>query len=270
MALFPGGNAFLENIIFHPCARPWFVWIGSAGIAFIKAVVTVRIFDLEDLMRERAKNFAEGPARRTGRGVRHSILSFIDDDAGPRNTWSQKAVKHALTATVPLEYIGLTILVFGAADRFFYDWQALMLAYRFCEGDPDSGPFQRARGADNILVNAMLLPILEQNRSGWGNRPIDVDVPAGSFTILLMININYKGAGVGTWRAEIRATISGVVVTEDSPELALKAGQGGDMMAEAHFFFPFGGTISWNLRGDPVPVGLGSTGAKVIVMKSQF
>jgi hypothetical protein len=270
MPIFPGTANFIQNVIFHPCARPWFFYVLTALPAAVKAIVTVRTIDIEDIMRERARDFAHGPVRRTGRSVRHSIRGLIQDDAGPRKHWSQKAVANLIRATNPLEYFGLAVLLLFAADRFFYDWQALLLSWRFCEGDPDSGPLQRGRPAGGFFVGAATMPDLLQNRSGWNSSASLVEVPPGSFWANMSINAGYKGAGSGTWRSWVKATDAFGSSTAFSPDLTLESGHSGDMMATGKFFLPFGGSISWGVDGDPVPTGLDSTGGTVIVMKQTF
>lgn len=270
MPLFPGPAAFIENIIFHPCARPWFIYALTAIPAAIKAIATVRYIDLEDIMREGAKDFAHGPRKGTGRSARHSIRGLLQDDAGPRKHWAQKGVQHLLRATAPLEYLGFTALLLGAADRFFYDWQALLLAWRYCEGDPDSGPFQMERQADFVFVGSYQMDTLLQNRSGWSHNTVQVSLPPGNYFSCLSLNAGYHGLGTATINTFLRADLGLVFKTEKSDNLSLTAGQSGDMVVVNQFFLPFGGNLTWGLEGDPVPTGYTSTGGSVIVMRSDW
>lgn len=270
MPLFPGTATFMENVIFHPCARPWFIYLLTALPAAIKAIATVRFIDLEDIMRESAKDFAHGPRTRTGRSARHSIRGLLEDDAGPRKHWSQKGVHHLLRATAPLEYLGFTALLLGAADRFFYDWQALLLAWRYCEGDPDSGPFQMERQAPSFFIGAYQMDTLLQNRSSWSHNTVSVNVPPGRIFACLTLNAGYKGLGTAHVNIFLRADFGAFQDTQRSETLALQAGQTGDMVVAYEWFFPFGGTIVWGVEGDPVPTGYPSTGGTVMVMRSQF
>jgi len=269
-SVLPGANNFIRNIIFHPCSRPWFVYFELAIPALVKAIATVRFIDLEDIMRERAKEFAETGHLRTGRGVRHSLRGLLDDDAGERHHWTRKGLAWMLAATEPLEYAGFAMLLLFAADRFWYDWQALLLAWRYCEGDPNSGPFQFAKRTPGIFVGAYTMDTLLQNRSGWTHTPVDVNVPPGVLTAILSLNITYNGAGTTTNYVYLRANISGVFVEKRSEEITLSAGQSGDMLVQAEWTFPFGGSIAWGFGGTAVPTGFETNGGQITVIKSQF
>lgn len=267
--LLPGPTNFIRNIIFHPCSRPWFIYILTALPALVKAIITVRYIDPSDIMREEAKAFVEGAHYRTGRGGKHSIRGLLEDEKLARKTWSQKAVGTLIAATEPLEYLGFAALLYFAADRFWYDWQALLLAWNYCEGDPDSGPFQMRREAPSFFIGSYQMDRLLQNRSSWSHNTVGVDVPPGLIFAALSLNASYNG--LGTAHVNLVLQTSGAVTLGDvrSETLELTAGQSGDMVVAHEWFFPFGGTVSWNVEGDPVPTGYPSSGGQVTVIKQQ-
>jgi len=268
--LFPKAQNFVADIVVHGCARPWFIYVTTFVPAFLQLFLTITILDLEDLLRDYAKQITR-PRAGSGRQTTHRYKPSLRQDLRTTNRWSQKGLKTLLIVTEPLEIIGFAWLLYGASERFFYNWQSALEKSVFCEDSGQAGPFQRSRPpGGNLVINqtgaAVPCVSLDQNRSEWSNTVIRVDLPRGQYTAIFSVSIAGPLGGITGVRAQMRLTgsLGPTVVQGGSGDLDWM--EQGDFIVSADFTLFIGGSAVWELAGPAVPVGVESFGAHVIVI----
>ena len=269
MAIFPKAENFAQAIVVHGCARPWFVYVKTFIPAFLKLFLTLAILDLEDILRAHAKRKAYSKITTSGRGFGHQVKPRIVAHTTKTQTFTQKGLRTLLLITDPLEKIGFAWLLYNSTEQFFYDWQLLIERSIYCSDTGLAGPFQRSRpGGTNIGVlpegGITPLPTLEQNRAGWANTVISVNLPVGFYKVIFTVQVHGPLGGITNVRA--RARITGLITLFiESPPAEIAQGEVAGLLCEGDFTLPFGGTVVWELAGPAVPVGLLCDGAHVIV-----
>lgn len=251
---------FIKALITHPCARPWFVYVETFLPSFVKLMITLVIFDIEDAIRAHGEGIVRD--KQGGKKKRHSPR--IKSQGQPRkiDRYAQKGLKILLVVTEPLEKIGFTWLVFGALDEFFYDWQTLLEESDYCVDKGQSGPLTLHRGPGFISFVIgfvpVILPNLLQDRGGWHVSGTFADLPRGTFTCVWALTV--KGGHNGTPNIIIRVKTPGAFGpdTTESDPITLAQDEEGSLVVRHSFFFPLigGGRISWEIGGNTIPIGI--------------
>jgi len=171
--LFPNEVNFIKEIITHPCARPWYVYLQTFTPAVIELFFVTAFFAVHAAIRANGEKSARGKEGRKGK--RHTPRIRVNATDKIINRFAQKGLLVLLIVTEPLEKIGFLWLLFSAVDRFFYNWQTLLDKSDFCKEPIISGPLQRSRttGFISVIVSgsAVILGTLEQTE-GPGSQPI--------------------------------------------------------------------------------------------------
>lgn len=253
---------FIKRIIFSDCAVPFSIYLETFFPAALRYFFTTRLWLWDDVLRAVGTGVAD--SRKTGRGVRHGAKrKFQPSPLESREEYtSRRALQHVLYITEPLERIGFVLLVLGAADQFFYDWQAAIERVGPCGQPIGAGPLQRSltNGFAHPLPNggSILLPDIDQNRSGWATNPTSVNLPTGIYHLSFAARIvGPAGPPVAySWRLEVS---QGVVQFHlNSGDAQLGFNQEGDLVGS---FDIFGSLVdetivTWFIEGPAVPVGL--------------
>lgn len=272
--LFPHANNFVKNIVFGDCATPWFVYVETFFPAFIKLLINQNLLLWDDVVRSIAEEKAGTRRRRGIRGGRHGRLNLLRNEATERERYARRGLRTLLTITQPLETIGYIVLLWSAADRFYYDWQTLIQVRGPCSSPPAFRPFQRSRtGGANVPIlpagAAMPLPINDQNDPGFSNNTFSVGLPAGTYDAFWNANVKGPSGGSSGNRASLRITNSPSSPTILGEATDLASGQEATLGLEASFtVLNPGGSVGWELTGPAVPVGLACSSARFIVMRS--
>lgn len=258
--LFRNEANFIRTMITHPCARPWFIWVETFLPAFIKLMITVTLFDVEDAIRAHGESLAG--TKKGRKGKRHTPRIKTKGQIKPVERYYQKGLKTLLIVTEPLEKIGFTWLVFSAVDEFFYDWQTLLEQSDYCVDRGQAGPLQLKRGPGFISIVVGFIPVIlnieAQDRAGWPHDSIGAALPLGRYTCLFALTVIGPFGGAANLKIRIRTPSSfGDDVTE-SEALALGEGQEGSMVVSHNFNYPLigGGTLTWEIGGETIPIGI--------------
>lgn len=269
--IFPNEKNFIKTMISHPCARPWYVWVETFVPAFLKLLLTVSIFDVEDAIRAHGESIVRD--RQRGKSKRHAPKVRLAGAGRAVTRYAQQALKTLLVVTKPLENIGFLWLLYSATDEFFFDWQTLLEESTFCKQPIISGPMQRSRGpgfisftvggATIIMTNAL------QNRGGWANNVFGVTLPQGSFTAGLGLTVKAPLSGVSPIWIGLRVVSFFGVTNFRSDNISILPGEEASMSLVARFFLPFsgGGTMTWEVGGSTIPAGIESVSGHVFVQR---
>ncbi len=260
MGLFRKQANFIKAMITHPCARPWFVYLELFFPAFIKLLITVVLFDVEDAIRAHGEGIVRD--KKGDKKKRHGIRVKTTGQATPVDRYAQKGLKILLVVTKPIELIGFTWLIFSAVDQFFYDWQTLLENSDFCVDRGQTGPLtlQRGQGFISIVVGfiPVILNIESQDRAGWPHSSLSVALPFGRYRALFGLTV--VGPPGGVTNVIIRLRSEGAFTTDitESDPLALASGEEGDLVAQHDFAFPLvgGGSLTWEIGGETIPAGI--------------
>jgi hypothetical protein len=271
---YPNTNNFIKTMISHPCARPWYVWVETFFPAVIELAFMVVLFDVEDALRAHGEKIVREGGRRPMRGGRHAprIRQTVRETKAQKYT--RLGLKTLLVVTKPIELIGFVWLLYGATDRFFYNWQTLMELSDFCTQPIVSGPMQRSRGPGfiGILPGGAVTPMTvgEQNRGSWPNNEFGVTLPQGQFTAFFALTVTAPLFGVNDVRVRLRISrITGTFFIEGDP-VDLKWSEVSDLLVNADFFLPTvaGGSMTWELVGQGVPAGIFCSKGHVMAMRT--
>lgn len=272
--LFPNAANFYKQIVFHNCARPFYIYVETFLPAFIQffALVSIPLFD--DLVRERADRIARAGARASGRGFRHRKKPRWQVQDLKTERFNQKGLRFILTITEPLEKAGFAFLLINGADQFYYNWTSLLLTSTFCDQPILSGPLSRSRmgGSISILPGGAGIPMttLDQNRAGWVNNSFGMTPPAG--IINAMAGVTVTGPSGGITGVKVRLSFTSLTGTAniDSDPVDIVEGEESDLVVQTEVFLSSLGarSLTWQLVGPAVPVGLKSKQAFVTVSRS--
>lgn len=272
--LFPNAANFYKQIVFHNCARPFYIYIETFLPAFIQffALVSIPLFD--DLVRARADKIARQGARASGRGFRHRKKPRWQIQDLKTERFNQKGLRFILTVTEPLEKAGFAFLLVSGADQFFYNWSTLILTSTFCDQPIESGPLSRERvgGSVSILPGGagISMNILNQNRGGWINNSFGMTPPAG--IIAAYAGITVTGPFGGITGVKLRLSFQSLTGTAniDSDPADIAQGEEKSFVVNAEVFLSSLGTrsLTWQLVGPGVPVGLKSARGFVSVQRN--
>jgi len=264
MALLPKTANFIDQIIFHHCARPWYVYVRTFFPSFVVLLYMVFIYDLEDLLRARGEKIVRGGKGSFRRGRHLTRKQRLIGRSGLIREGYRQQLKTLLVITTPLELIGFAFLLYGAVDEFYGTWMTLLQESDFCTQPIESGPLTRRRDDGRVNINpggaAVLYDQLQQNRGNWSNSPIFVTLPEGSFSALAALTVTGPIGGITDVFLRIR--VVGLIGTSDfeSEHSDIADGEETDFIADASFFLPgvAGGVMTWEIVGPSVPVGLAS------------
>jgi hypothetical protein len=262
--LLPQTANFIQDIAFHGCARPWYVYVQTFAPAFLELILTLTIYDLEDLMRMRGESIVRKGRGQPGFNKKHLFTKPIKTINAETKRYSRIGLKTLLVVTTPLELVGFGFLFYFAVDNFYGRWQSLLEQSDFCKNPIESGPFTRRRDGGSVSVlpggAAIPLPQLQQNRAAWSSTPVAVGLPQGQFRAFFGLTVTGPVGGISGMK--LRLFIVGGLggFNVDGEEVSAAEGQEVTMMVDARFFLPgfAGGSVAWELVGPAVPVGLKS------------
>lgn len=264
---------FIKHVITHPCAQPWFVLIETFIPAFLGFAWTVMTFDLEDLIREHARGLAGGGALGGGRAIRHSSRARVVAQAASEERIAARGLKHLITLTQPLEFIGFWWLVYGATDDFFYDWLSLLQERQYCSAQLSSGPLQRHsdQQVQNFNVNGVAINLehLDMNRANWPTNPFSVAVPDGIYQVILAVTaFDQTGSGLSDCGVRLRITGGlGHTFIESSLE-TIPGGGGIGLIADATIIMTGGpgNAIAWEAWSPTHALGIATISTARLVV----
>jgi len=190
--VYPSAQNFVKYIAFNHCADPFPLLVQTFIPCFLQLWISLSIWDLEDVALERLRQYPRyspsgGPKRgskhlsRKGTKVEPLHRRVLAGYQGPKHPYAKTLTTALFYISGPLEKIGFAMLLYGASDRFFYNWTYLLKQRRYCTSDPNNGPLQRSLSSDVVLFNIgespLALPTLIQNRAGWTGNAFGHQLP---------------------------------------------------------------------------------------------
>lgn len=271
---FPKTQDFITKIVTHGCARPFYIYLETALPAAVEMVYTLIFLDLNDIIRMRGESIVRDKPKSMRRGKRHAFKTKLVARDSPTKAMFRQGLKVLLVATKPIELVGFAWLVYGAVDQFFFRWQSLLETSTFCAQPTESGPFMRHRVVGRVHIHragqAILLPILDQNRGSWPTNAAVVTLPQGFFTAALGITVTGPTGGITGVKCRLRINHFFGTTLLESGEEDIAAGAEASFVASGDFFLfgVVGGLMSWELVGPAVPVGLACSGGYVFCQRT--
>jgi len=269
MSLVPGAANFMQTMIYHRCARPFWVYAVTASAASLELLWMVGFLDIEDLVRSIGFSESGADLGRGRRGRRHGGIKLPRAGQGALKTYSALGVRTLLIATIPLEIIGFAILLYHSADKFFYRWSSLLeniacsgTARTLIRSNSDFGVFPNPSGG------AISLPIIEADTPVISSGAFSAAVPFGIYEVVLAIEIE----GITPSNEQeytVGITTAGALglSTKLGNGVTIGPGKGGTSIYQGTVVFPLfsGGTIGWSLFGPAVPVGVSVASCHLII-----
>jgi len=206
LRVFPNAVNFIKFIAMNPCANPFALLVETFIPAFLMLFITISSMEWEDVAIDQLRTYPRyGPGRPASRGFRHMSRKgtasqplhrkVLSGFAGPEKPYTKTLTTALYYITSPLEKLGFAMLLYGATDRFFYNWTSMLKQRRYCTADPAKGPFQRSKANDVVLFNiaesVVSLDTLIQNRAGWSNNPFGITLP-GSQSYQVIFSGEYR------------------------------------------------------------------------------
>lgn len=275
MAFLGGPMNFVQSFLANPCARPFYIYVVTFVPAFFDAWLMVRLLDFDDIVRSRGSYLGRKGYSPTGRGKKHTAKARGKAPPQNREKYARAGIKHLITFTQPLENLGLALLMYGAVNRFYYDWQYYLDLSESCIDGGFAGPLVRTTDGDRVFPNAsgnaIRLENLVQNAGNWGTNQFGCSPPIGRYDVILAATVKGPGGGA-SYRVKLSVFGGSVEDGGDSESVYCAPGSETDLLAKWSVFFASTTqlrSIGWLIAGPGVPVGLEVTKARVIISRSQ-
>lgn len=272
--IFPHAANFYKYMVFNQCARPFFVYVETFSIAFIKLFLTITFLDLSDFLRMRGKNIADaGLAKRRGRRRKMRKPRYAATQPNVKR-YAAGGLRTLLVVSQPLEWVGLAWLIYAASDQFYYDWQSLLENSRFCTQPGVPAIIQRSRtgGSVSILPGgaAISMPSLEQDEGALTSTSFGVGGSSGNFFSVVALTVTGPQGGISGVFLRLNIQSGATNLDAASGPVSIAEGEQIDLIVDTNFAIPVGKifTLTWVLVGPGVPVGLKSESGYAIVSKS--
>lgn len=269
-----GVGNFINFIVTHPCADPWFALISTFAPAALKLGWTLLAPDWEDILRGFAEDYTRLPGGGGKRRKSHVPRKRMPIK-GPLNPLTPKGqLRLTLFLTKPLETLGWWWLVWNATDQFFLDWHSLLQRVDYCSLQGKGYLMQRHNNDLGALFSPVGLDLamseLDQIWGGSAGGPFGVNVPPGRYHIILWGEWNRSELLGGLENCRLRIDVSGVVLGQASAESAnftVPAGAwGGTTVHLACTILSFVNNISWRSIGDHGVGAVTGGRGRIIVM----
>lgn len=273
--LAPKSRNFMKQLIYSDCAEPWFVYAETFVPAFLKLFLTINFIDLADLVRWRAGESISEGSRGTRRRGRHMGRRTAHEHPHQKRSYTQRGLRTLYIITAPLELFGLIWLLYSAGDQFFYDWQTLIRRFGKCGDAPEFGPFHRAGfNVPTSITTAgtgFSLPILLQDRAGWGGNAFATALGPGRYSVQLAITVEAGLIDLSSVGCQI--VVAGVIVPTifKSGTERIPVGEPVDLIASGTFTLtgalPLAG-VFWEVYGMLSATGVNIVQGDVIITRS--
>lgn len=271
--IFPHASNFYERIVFDNCSRPFSVYLKTFLPAFIKMALTVALLDLNDAFRATGDGFVDTDRRgRKGRGRKFRKPRMINSPNTVQR-WSSRGLQTIIRVTAPLETVGFIWLLYAAGDRFFYDWQNLLTGSTFCGTDVQPPIMQRSRlgGRVGILPGGESISYfqLDQQSGGIFSNSFGANSTAGSYAAWAALTVTGPQGGISGVFLRLNIQIGVLVFEATSTPVDIKEGEEVDLIVfdETTAILSQTWSITWELVGPAVPIGLASRDGAVNVSR---
>lgn len=264
---FAGGFApqaanFMKNLVFHPCSVPFTIWVETVVPAFIWMVITVNLWDANDIIRNSGEAITQDKTKGGRKGKTHLIKYAMNGKDGNVQGKAQLGLQGVLKLTAPLERIGYTMLLYFATEQFFYNMNSALYDFEFCGRPPSEGPYQANTIENGVTstgtVQTLFLPIVTQNRGNWPAGAAFVSLVFGRYDVL--IELTYNNDFQGDMTVEVGFTLeqAGLLEFNWSQEIVIKPGQDGTVILHKNIRISAftGGVLRWTRRSTARPVGI--------------
>lgn len=272
MAFLPGPTNFINDALYGNCQRPMYIYVLTAIPCFIDAVLMLRWFDFEDIVRARASTIAEGGGRKP-KGPGHTRTKRVSPMKGTGDKRGYKmGLHHLLIITQPLEKIGFALLLYGVVNKFYFDWMMYLDDADACINPSFFGPFIRRVEDGHCFPstsgNTLQLPTIVSNPANWSSNTGRVDVPIGRYRIVWAATVIGPNNGA-SYSLQIRVNRGLGILQRQSDPVYCAPDTETDIIVTADVICPLvtGGRIVWAIAGPAIPVGLQVKQADVYVQR---
>lgn len=274
MAFSPGSANFIKRLQYDYCQVPFTIYLETFFPAFIKMLIVQNVPFLDDIIRSSGQALAWGP-RADGNNRRHGFKTTLRGSANDvTERYSQRALRHVLVITQPLETIGYLFLLYSTADQFFIDWQSLIDFRGTCVPGASLGMVQRSNptseltileGGDNFTLQTATNTIAPMS-SGNGF----AGCPQGTYTAYLTLSMLSKVGHQNGLRIGLELQIGDVKTTTWSEPVEINPLLPTDLVVTRDFRVPIGTTaqLRWLVGGVTIAIGALATQGRVMVMRT--
>lgn len=272
----PQAGNTVHKLLFNGCARPWYVYVETFVPAFINLVLFFTVEDFADLVRERGYEIVAEGQKAGARGVRHAGRLRMNGILPDLDFKANQGLKWLLRVTEPLEKIGFFFFIYQGTEDFFYNWGGGLARSPYCTAPVQDRPFSRSRSGGQVGIlpggDVVPLPTLDNNGPSLASDSLHVILTQGRWTIIWAINVIAPQGGIDGVHAQISVTSPGG--TNGTFRSDGAGGLEGNVMSLVFsrdiIAGPTGATVSWELQGPAVPIGLACEGAHFVATKDWY
>lgn len=271
----PKSRNFLRQLIWHDCARPWYVYAETFLPAFLELAILVNFPFPDDVFRTYAETLGQtqGSGRRGKRhGARRARVT-VSETRAQRIT--RQGLNTVLKVTQPLESLGFAWLLLSAGDNFFGRWQTLLEHSTFCTGPLESGPCSRS-GVPAFITprefgQGFTLDVEEQCRGPWQSTPFGITTAKGMIHVNASLTGKARIAGITDAQLVLQVLRNGVQINEFASDKVTVAGEGDvDLVVSGDYYASTlldPTTVVWLLRGQTQIAALEPTDGHCFAMR---
>jgi len=271
----PATGNMISKLIFHPCSVPFQVYVETFTPCFLKMVLTIITWDLNDIIRNYGYAIAEPPNRRGSKRKRHIRPIKVSPRLSPAAATASNALNHVLKWSEPLEKIGYMMLLYHATEQFSRDWMSMLYNFEHC-GKPESeGPYQAHCDPHNVGATGtpvlLALPFVDQNRANWSRGVANCSLPNGHFSITLEATFHNQAVNPATFSVGFFAALTVGQQPYQSATITLGPGATGSVCFQRDIFVPLltGTDIIWWTECQPLPIGQRVEAASISIYQFQ-
>jgi len=271
----PATANMISKLVFHPCSVPFQVYVETFLPAFIKMVITIVTWDVNDIIRNIGEGIAEPPNRRGAKRKRHIRRIRVPVPVNPSAAVASNALNHVLRWSEPLERIGYLMLLYHATEEFSRDWMGLLYNFEHCGKPPSEGPLQRHADPQNQISSGspqtFALQHVDQNRALWPTDFFTCGLPFGHFSVTL--EVTFRNLALNTAGFKIGFTAPFTLQSDSywSDEILIGPDDTGSVVLQREIFAPtlVGTQITWLTESWVIPIGTRIEQASVSIFQFQ-
>ena len=271
----PNTANMITKLIYHPCSVPFQVYVETALPAFIKMVITIVTWDVNDIIRNAGEAIKDPPNQRGSKRKRHIRNAKAIPHLSPRQAVASNALNHVLRWSEPLERIGYLMLLYHATEEFSRDWMGLLYNFEHCGKPPSEGPLQRHADPQNQISSgtpqAIAMQHIDVNRAGWPTDFFTCGLPFGHFSVTLEVVFYNTAINDAEFKIGFTAPFTLQAESYWSPPVIIGPDQTGSLVLQREIFAPTlnGTQITWLSESSPIPIGVRIEQASISVFQYQ-
>lgn len=257
----PATGNMISKLVFHPCSVPFQIYVETFIPCFVKMVLTIVTWDINDIIRNSAESIVEPPVRGGSKRKGHIRRALVAPTVSPEAQKGSRVLGAVLKWTEPLERVGYLMLLYHATEEFSRDWMSLLYNFEHCGKPPSEGPYQAHCDPHNIGATGtpvlLSLPIVDQNRALWARGVSNCALPLGHFSVTLEATFENRAINEATFSVGFFAALTTGVPPYQSEKITLGPGDTGTVTLQREIWAAtlVGTDVIWWTECQPLPIG---------------